>query len=263
MCHHSSRESLLSFGIPEITRGLRRKGCTWHKIDLLFKPDAKLNFVEIPWEWTTTSGGYLNRTEKKSSVKVYIRKDFSGLYLEIKYTLQRTLKAGEIRNEISTRYDLTKRESNLKPGTYRYYIKDPYSTLDPEGGLCTRLYFLPDIGEFVPRSILKSHGVLYSQQRKGHKERYLSPSWDAPKTKYRKSHYRGRITPFWERYEEICRELDYRWTMSAVVDGLGVGIIPPDLQGELLQEYKRITGRKTTPNPFAIYRTSRYTSRRR
>ena len=119
MCHHSSRESLLSFGIPEITRGLRRKGYTWHKIDLLFKPDAKLNFVEIPWEWTTTSGGYLNRTEKKSSVKVYIRKDFSGLYLEIKYTLQRTLKAGEIRNEISTRYDLTKRESNLKPGTYR------------------------------------------------------------------------------------------------------------------------------------------------
>ena len=255
MCHPSSRESLLSFGISEITRELRRKGYTWHKIDLLLKPDSRRNYVEIPWTWTTTSGGYLNRTEKKSSVKVYIRKDLSGLYLEIRYTLTRQLQSGEVRDNISTRYDLAKRESNLKPGTYRYYIKDPYST--EREGLCTRLYLLPDIGEFVPRSILKSHGVLYSQQRKGHKDRYLFPSWEAPKTKYRKSHYRGRITPFWERYEEICRELDYRWTMSAVVDGLGVGIIPPDLQGEILREYKEKTGRKTTPRPFSVYRTRR------
>ena len=67
----------------------------------------------------------------------------------------------------------------------------------------------------------------------------------------REEKFRGVIVP-----EKNARE-------AAVVDGLGVGILPPDLQGQLLQEYKRITGRKTTPNPFAIYRTSRYTSRRR
>ena len=263
MCYTSSREGLLSFGIPEITRELRRKGYTWHKIDTIFKPDTERNYVEISWEWTTSSGGYFNRTEKKSSVKVYIRKDFSGLYMEIQYTLTRELQSGKVGNNISTRYDLVKKESNLKPGTYRYYIKDPYSPLDPQGGLCSRLYLLPELGEFVPRSILKSHGVLYSQQRKGHRERFLSPSWNAPDTKYRKSHYRGRITPFWERYKEICKELDYRWIISSVVDGSAEGLLPPDLQGELLQEYKRITGRKTTPRPFAIYRTSRYSSRRR
>jgi len=262
MCYASSRESLLSFGIPEITRGLRRKGYTWNKIYLRFLPDAKLNYIEIPWEWTTTTGGYLNRTEKKSSVKVFVRKDFSGLYLEIKYTLTRKLQSGEISNNISTRYDLVRRESNLKPGTYRYYIKDPYSP-DPEGGLCTRLYLLPDIGEFVPRSVLKSYGVLYSQQRKGHKERYLYPSWSVPKTRYRKSHYRGKITPFWERYESLREESDYRWIVGAVVDGLGIGILPLDTQGEILREYKEKVGVKRPPNPFAIYRTSRYTSRRR
>lgn len=260
MCHASSRESLLSFGISGITRGLRRKGYTWHKIDLLFKPDSNYS-VEIPLEWTTTTGGYLNRTETKSYVKVYIRKDFSGLYLEIKYTLTRQLQSGEVRNNISTRYDLVRRESNLKPGTYRYYIKDPYSP--KVEGLCTRLYLLPDLWEFVTPSVLKSYGVLYSQQRKGHKERYLYPSWREMKPEYRKSHYRGQITPFWERYESLREERDYRWITGVIVDGLGIGLLPPDIQGQVLQEYKRKVGVKRLPNPFAVYRTSRYTSKRR
>ena len=261
MCHASSRESLLSFGISEITRGLRRKGYTWHKIDLLFKPDAKLNYVEIPWEWTTTSGGYLNRTEKKSYVKVYIRKDFSGLYLEIKYTLTRQLQSGEVRNNISTRYDLVRRESNLKPGTYRYYIKDPYSP--KVEGLCTRLYLLPDLWEFVPPSVLKSYGVLYRQQRKGHADRYYHPSWREMKPKYRKSHYRGQITPFWERYKYTQEEKEDRLLEFEVGLGFASGLLPRDLETEILQEYCRHSGRKTLPKPNRIYPTSRYTSRRR
>lgn len=267
MCYSRSVSELLSFGISEITRGLRRKGYTLHKIDLKFLPDAKLNYIEIPWVWTTTSGGYYNRTEKKYSVKAFIRKDFSGLYLEIKYTLTRQLPSGEISNNICTRYDLVRRESNLKPGTYRYYFKDPYSTLDPEGGLCTRLYLIPELGEFVPRSVLKSWGVLYSQQRKGHKDRYYYPrgkKWGETSTRYRKTHYRGKETPFWRKYQEIQEERDYRLLEIEVSMGCGHGIIPPEVERDILLDYCKHTGRKTFPSPLSLYTQTRgYRPRRR
>lgn len=255
-------ESLLSFGTPEITRGLRRKGYTLHKIDSVFSPGSG-NYVEIPWEWTTTSGGYLNRTERKSSCKVYVRKDTSGLYLDLQYTISH--QDGK-KVPVSLRYDLVRRESNLKPGTYRYYIQDPYST--QEGGICTRLYFLPELGEFVPRSILASWGVRYSQQRKGHKDRLLDPGRKNLSTRYRKTHYRGKETPFGKRYREIQEEDEYRTILFYFGSGLvPLGSLsqdlPPGMERELLEEYCRLTGRKTLPSRGSLYPKTRKSSTRR
>ena len=244
MCYKDSVEGLLSFGIPEITRGLRRKRYTLHKIDSVFtaSPD---NFVEIPWEWTITTGGYFNRTERKNSVKVYIRKDTSGLYVEIVYSLRSEWKGKTTSPPYSLRYDLVRRESNLKPGTYRYYFNDPYSP--KEGGICTRLYLLPELGEFVPRSILDSWRVRYANQKRGHKDRYLHPR-KVPSTKYRKSHYRGKETPFWRSFREKAEEEDYREILSLVGSGYATGIVSRENEWKLLQEYCRVTGRKTLPS---------------
>jgi len=242
MCYSKSVSELFSFGIPEITQGLRRQRYTLHKIDLLFKPDSG-DKVEIPWTWTRRDR--LSGMQKKSGeIKVYIRKHTSGLYLDLQYTISHP--DGK-RDPVSLRYDLVRRESNLKPGTYRYYIKDPYSTLDPEGGICARLYFLPELGEFVPRSILDSWRVRYSQQRKGHKERYFYPSIKTPDPKYRKTHYRGKETPFGRRSRELREERDYRDTLSLVGMGYASGLIDREEERELVREYCRVTGRKTVP----------------
>ena len=260
MCYSQSIESLQSFGIPEITRLLRRQRYTLHKVDSLLDrhPGSK---VEATWGWFTTSGLYGER--RKSGECVFaIRKDSGGLYLEIRYSTQKEVKGETVSTPYRLRYDLVKRESNLKPGTYRYYIKDPYSTLDGEG-LCTRLYFIPELEEFVPRSVLDSWGVRYRQQRKGHKDRYFFPGTRTPSTKYRKSHYRGKETPFWRSYRERREEEDYRLLVYYAGTGISRGILPPDLERELLGEYCLHSERKTLPRPFAVYRTRKYTHRRR
>ena len=245
MCYRESVEGLLSFGISDITRGLRRQRKTLNKVDGILSPGS--GFVEYSPEWKISSGGYLNRIERKYSCKVYIRKDTSGLFLEIVYSTQRE---GDTETEMkhSLRYDLTRKESNLKPGTFRYFIKDPY-TPGEAGGICTRLYFLPELGEFVPRSILNSWGVRYSNQRRGHKDRYLHPK-KVPSTRYRKSHYRGEETPFWRSYTERVEVEEYRTMQNLLSMGIGSGLI--DQGGEILEDFYRKTGRKTSPPPLAV-----------
>ena len=240
MCYSKSVSGLFSFGIPEITRLLRRRRYTLNKIDSVFTPTPG-NFVEVPYSWTQRDR--LSGTQKKSGeIKVYVRKDTSGLYLDLQYTV---LHPDGKRDPVSLRYDLVRRESNLKPGTYRYYIKDPYS---PDGvGICTRLYFIPELGEFVPRSVLTSWRVRYSQQRKGHKDRYFYPGTKTPDPKYRKTHYRGQETPFGRRSRELREEREYRDSLSLVGMGYGVGLIPREEEWELIREYCRVTGRKTVP----------------
>ena len=83
------------------------------------------------------------------------------------------------------------------------------------------------------------------------------------KPKYRKSHYRGQITPFWERYKYTQEEKEDRLLEFEVGLGFASGLLPRDLETEILQEYCRHSGRKTLPKPNRIYPTSRYTSRRR
>lgn len=252
MCYSKSVSELYSYGIPEITRALRRQRYTLHKIDSVFTP-APGNYVECTPTWTQRdrlSGG----KKKAGEMKVYIRKDTSGLYLDIRYSI--SYPDGK-RVPVSLRYDLVRRESNLKPGTYRYYIKDPYSPKDPEGGICTRLYFLPELGEFVPRSILTSWRVRYSQQRKGHKDRYFYPGINTPDPKYRKTHYRGKETPFGRRSRELQEEKQYRDTLSLVGMGYASGLIDRGEERELLREYCRVTGRKTLPRSPLTSRSRR------
>lgn len=241
MCYSKSVSSLHSWGIPDITRGLRRRRLTIHKIDSVFTPDSR-DCVEISPYWTETDR-YTGETRKTGEIKVYLRKDSSGLYLDLQYTLSF---ADGKKNPVSLRYDLVRRESNLKPGTYRYYIKDPYSQ-DGEG-ICTRLYFIPELGEFVPRSILTSWRVRYSQQRKGRKDRYFYPSIKTPDPKYRKTHYRGQETPFGRRSRELREEREYREILSFVGMGWTAGLIPREDEWKLLEEYCRVTGRKTLPS---------------
>lgn len=110
---------------------------------------------------------------------------------------------------MESRYYLISKESNLKPGTFLYYFLDPYSEEDP--GLCRKLYFFR--GHFYPRSVLRSFGVLYRQQREGHTQRYVYTFTDRVPDewrKYGKTHYRGKITPGYERYLHLVEESDRR-----------------------------------------------------
>lgn len=256
MGYHKSREELLSFGLSDITRELRRRRLTLHKIDSVFIPGGGSR-VEWSPVWTITTGGLYKRTESRHSVNIRIKKDTSGLYMELEYQVQRD---GGPERLHSARYDLVPRGSNLKPGTSRYYIRDPYS-LDG-GGLCTRLYLLPELGEFVPRSILDSWGVRYANQRRGHKDRYLHPR-KVPSPKYRKSHYRGTITPFWKSYQDKQEEEDYRLFQDYLSRGLCAGMLDPMTERSLLEDFCRKTGRKTLPKPLDLSRIGKHSTRRR
>lgn len=257
MPYPESREGLLSFGLSDITRELRRRRLTLHKIDSVFVPGGGSR-VEWSPVWTITTGGLYKRTESRHSIKVRIMKDTSGLFLELEYQVQRAGGTGGLR---SARYDLAPIESNLKPGTYRYYIRDPYSP-PGEVGLCTKLYLLPELGEFVPRSILDSWGVRYANQKRGHKERYLNPR-KVPSPKYRKSHYRGKVTPFWISYREKVEEEDYRLFQDYLSRGLCLGMLDPKTEREVLEDFCRKTGRKTLPKPPDLFKTREHSPRRR
>lgn len=235
MCYSRSRENLYSFGIKSLQEGLRREGYSL----------ARLEERLLPGEGSVRAGYSLSRSNNwgeivdRFSFEVVIRRDSRGLYLEV-YSGGRPL--GES-------FRLVKRESNLKPGTFRYYILDPYSPPGTEG-LCEKVYFLPGLCEFVSSSILRSWGVLYSQQRKGKIERYYFPVKGLPSTKHRKTHYRGKITPFWERYQRDSEDRDYRFLEYETAHGIFQGGIPGDLEREVKEEYCRRTGRKTLPRPY-------------
>ncbi len=193
MCYILSLNTLPSFGVSDINRLLRREGYSLSKIDSLPPESWKYVFIPLSFFLRDTYSGESN---KRGSLGLYLRKDREGLYLEIRYKYLQ----GEEWRRMSLRYYLERKESNLIPGTYRYYFLDPYSE---EESLCSKLYFYPESGEFVPRSLLSSSGVLYSQQRKGHTERYFFDLSPLPSLRYRKKHYRGKETPFWRKYREL------------------------------------------------------------
>lgn len=235
MSEYKSVESLLSFGIDSISRGLRKhygKGVTLSSIDnsLSWKEDT----LEIDYSPISLSVYWGNDSSK--ALRIFFGKDLDGLFMLLDYSKLYGYKSTQY-------YYLQRKESNLKPGTYRYYIIDPYA-IKP-GTLCTRLYYLPRVEEFVTKSILKSWGILYSQQRKGKADRYYFNYKKPPegdKLKYRKSHYKGKITPFWRRYEELVERENYRGLAFLVAVGSGVGIYSPDVIAEVREEYHRVTG---------------------
>lgn len=242
MCFSKSVEGLYSFSLKGLQTALRKSGYSFGVLDSVFTPGGG-SFVSAGYSWIERDrwGDIVGTKE----VKVVLRRDKEGLCLEVQTPSGTPL--GET-------YRLVKRESNLKPGTFRYYILDPFS---PEESLCEKLYYLPGVGEFVPRSILQSHKVLYKQQRKGHTARYYYSPRNIPKTKYRKTHYRGKITPFWEKYQRLQEEEETRYIEFVVGNGYTSGLCPPDVEREIILDYCRHSGRKTIP------RGSLYPNRRR
>ena len=237
MCYPRNIESLPTFGIKTLRTQLQREGYSLGKIDSLLSSGG---FVQISQNWTQTDSW--GERKVLLSVEIYLRKDENGLYLE---THRGDLRLGE-------RYYLEKRESNLKPGTFRYYFADPFTP----GTLCEKLYYLPDVGEFLPRSILSSHRVRYSQQRKGHSDRYFFSPKHIPEGKelrYRKSHYRGKITPFWDRYQRLSEERDWKITEYTIGRGFASGIIDPEIEREVKEEYRKHSGRKNLPSRNELY----------
>ena len=238
MCYRISTEDLLSFGIPDLNRLLRSEGYSLNSLESM-RPGTR-DRVEIPSLTWTRTNSWTGEREKAGEVYLCIRKGEEGLCLEIRYSV---LREGKVRDKMSLRYDLVKRESNLKRDTFRYYFRDPYSQ---EETLCSKLYLLPDLGEFVPRSVLQTYGVLYSQQRKGHKERYFYGGKRPPyNIRYRKRHYRGRETPFWRRYRELVEEDNYKWGLLLVGKYWTPKIGSPEIAESLSNEYRRICGRKS------------------
>lgn len=214
-----SLETLCSFGIAILQSSLQRDGSSLGRIDRELSPGGT---------WGTLSYSFKGMRGGNPG-KIEIRKDDTGLLLEFdggKY-----------------RYYLERRESNLKPGTYRYYIIDPYSL---EEALCEKLYYLPGVDMFLPYSVLRSHRVLYQQQRKGHRDRYYTPK-DLPKTRYRKTHYRGRITPFWARYQALQEREETKFIEFSVGNGMGPSGLPPEARLGIVEDYCKHSGRKTLP----------------
>lgn len=241
MCYCASLDSLPSFGVKDINKSLRSVGISLSKIDSL-PPGSwdSIKFAPICFYYRDSWTG-----ERREGRRIYLklRKDPEGLYLEISYTIY----LRDRPEEKNIRYYLVKRESNLIPDTYRYYFS---SQLQEESLFCSKLYFYPESGEFLPRSVLSASGVLYSQQRKGHTDRYyFGLSSRVPKEeklRYRKTHYRGKITPFQERYNRLREEEDLRLVEYLVGKGFANGLIPPDLEKEVSVEFRKHSGRKSS-----------------
>lgn len=220
-------EDIFSFGVKDIQRILRGNGLSLGDLDSVLDPDkpgryARFSFIrktENPW----------TGEESKMEVAVLIRKDQEGMFVELRYKYRSV--------PWVLRYNLAKKETNLKNGDYRYYLV-PWSGSPL---LCSKIYLSPDTGEFVPRYVLKGMGVLYADQRKSRKERYYLSS-KVPGTRYRKSHYRGRITPFWRRYEYLRDREDERFIEYSIGTGLVRGLLSPKYEREVLEEYRRHCG---------------------
>lgn len=244
MCYYWSIEDLPTLGIKSLRETLRKGGYTLGGVESALRPDSG-DRVEFSLSWSKTHR-LSGNTTSLGTAKIVLRRDSEGLVMDIY--------RGE--NTWSTPYRLVRRESNLLPGSYRYYISDPFSQGD---SVCEKLYYLPVIGEFVPRSVLNSHRVRYSFQRKGHRDRLLSSPKGVPEERdlrYRKTHYRGKETPFWRRYRELSEDRDYKTLLFEAGEGYTAGLIPEDMERELREEYFRLCRRKGNR------RRSLYTSRR-
>ena len=239
MCYSRSVGSLCPFSISILRKSLQKEGDSLGKIDRTLSPGEKWGKV-LNYSFEEKRSGHSVTT----TGKVEIYKDPRGLLLDF--------------NGGMYRYRLEKRESNLKPGTYRYYFLDPYS---PTPSLCEKLYYLPGVCEFVPRSVLWSYGVLYTQQRKGKKARYFDPR-KLPETRYRKTHYRGRVTPFWDKYQRLQEEEETRYIEFVVGNGFTSGLVPLDVEREVILDYCKHSGRKTIPRG-GLYSGIRKSSGRR
>jgi len=200
-------EDLLRLSIKDIRIQAENSGICLGKLINGYET-GKISSVSGTMSWTRTTGGYLNRhTEKAGEIGFSMGKDSEGVYIRLNYNCK--LPTEKEYKPVELRYYLIAKESNLKPGSYRYYFLDPYSYRDP--GLCTKLYLYN--GEFYPRSILRSYGVLYRQQREGHTQRYVwTFSHRVPDNwrKYGKTHYRGKITPGYERFCYLWDESERR-----------------------------------------------------
>ena len=241
MCYTLSLESLPHFGISDVNRLLQTGGYSLSKLDSL--PPESWKYAYIPLCFTY-SDSWTGERRKGKEVSLYLKRDGDGLYLEIRYSVR--LKDRE-RNR-TLRYYLVRRESNLIPGTFRYYFLDPYTEEDK---LCEKLYYYPETGDFYPRSCLSTYGVLYSQQRRGHLDRYylgLTPKLlRGESTRYRKKHYRGKVTPFWRRYQELKEREEERFIEFVVGSGYAKGLpIPPDVRREVCEEFRQHSGRKSS-----------------
>ena len=62
--------------------------------------------------------------------------------------------------------------------------------------------------------------------------------------RYRKSHYRGKITPFWDRYQRLSEERDWKITEYTIGRGFASGVIDPEVEMEIKEEYRKHSGRK-------------------
>lgn len=243
MWHDYTIDSLPSLGIADINRFLRTIDYNLSKIDSL--PPDSWRYVHIPLHfWTKDFSGDIKRGRK---LDVYLRKDGEGLYTEFEYSL---LFNGKER-DYSLRYYLVKRESNLIPGTYKYYFLNPYSEDERGDSLCSKLYISLNTGELLPREVLSSSGVLYSIQKKGHRERFyfahISRTPPSESLRYRKRHYRGKETPFWRKYQELREREEERFIEFAVGKGWGTGILPPEVETEVLEDfYKHSRGKSHT-----------------
>lgn len=242
MCYKVSLNSLPSFGIADINLLLRRINYSLSRIDSL--PPDSWKYVHIPLSFSVRDS-FSGEKGKGGTISLYLRKDPEGLYLEIRYKVLR----GKSPGDVCLRYYLERRESNLIPGSFRYYFLDPYGEGD---SLCSKLYYFPDSGEFVPRSLLQEYGVLYSQQRKGHTDRYYfglsSKTPTQEELRYRKKHYRGKETPFWRRYQELREREEERFIEFVVGKGYAKGVFPPGVEREVSEEFCRHSGRKS-PTP--------------
>ena len=199
--HKPYIDSLLSFRLSDLTKDLKNIGHSLDSLETLLKSG---DYVKGRRNW-------IRGEDKVGSISYRIIREDVGLSLELRYSYSIEEGTGNQRQ----RYSLVKRESNLIPGKYRYYIQNPYTK---EDSLCSILYLCRCAGSvgFYPRSILNEKGYLYKQQRESHTGRYVwSMCERANRKKYtdlrhRKSHYRGKPTPFWTRYLYVVEESERR-----------------------------------------------------
>jgi len=199
--HKPYIDSLLSFRLSDLTKDLKNIGHSLDSLETLLKTG---DYVKGRRNW-------IKGEDNVGSISYRIIREDVGLSLELRYSYSIEEGTGNQRQ----RYSLVKRESNLIPGKYRYYIQNPYTK---EDSLCSILYLCRCAGSvgFYPRSILNEKGYLYKQQRESHKGRYVwSMCERANRKKYtdlrhRKSHYRGKPTPFWSRYLYVVEESERR-----------------------------------------------------